>query len=138
MAATWEGDSPVPLAHSPGGRKDMTMRRRCRWVVFSVILSLLLGCGPGQPPAARSPEGKSDPEKVRAAEVSVLFVGKSHTRHHDLPNLVCEMVRFRHPDKTVYAHVVGVAFLEDVARDPRCREEITSRPWKYVVLQAQK
>src|SRR5207244_3429558 len=46
--------------------------------------------------------------------------------------------RFRHPAKTVYAHVVGVAFLDDVARDPRCREEIESRPWKYVVLQGQR
>jgi hypothetical protein len=57
---------------------------------------------------------------------------------YDLPHLVCAMIEFRHPEKKTFAHVVGVAFLEDVARDQTCREEIETRPWKYVVLQAQK
>ena len=48
------------------------------------------------------------------------------------------MIQFRHPDKRVYSHVIGVAYLEDVVRDPRCNGEIESRPWKHVVLQAQK
>jgi hypothetical protein len=82
--------------------------------------------------------GVSDAEKVRSADVSILFVGNSHTAMHDLPGLVGGMIRFRRPEKTVYTHHVGVGFLEDVARDPRCRDEIESRPWKYVVLQAQK
>lgn len=70
--------------------------------------------------------------------MSILFVGNSHTAFHDLPNLVCEMIRFCHPEKTTYSSVVSVAFLDDVARNPRCREEIEQRPWKFVVLQAQR
>lgn len=105
---------------------------------WGVLLALVTGCASGQPPPARPAVPRSDPDKVRAADVSVLFVGNSHTAMHDLPGLVGDMIRFRHPARTVYSHVVGVGFLEDVARDPTCREEIETRPWKYVVLQAQK
>ena len=113
------------------------MRIDCRWIVLGVAFPLLPGCG-GEGPAGGGPGGRSDPEKARAADISALFVGNSHTRNHDLPELVCRMVRSLQPGKTAYAHVVGVTFLDDVARDPRCREEIDTRPWKFVVLQAQR
>lgn len=110
------------------------------------LLSLLAGCESRPSPTSPMPSSRpaavagrrSDPEKVRAADVSILFVGNSHTSHHDLPNVVCDMIRFRHPEKTTYAHVVGVPFLDEAARDPTCYEEVDERPWKYVVLQAQK
>src|SRR5262249_43317369 len=103
--------------------------------------TLLAGCGgdrPAQPARPSLPERKSDLEQVRSADVSILFVGNSHTMMHDLPSLVCKMIRLRHPEKKVYAHVVGVNFLDAVAHDPRCRDEIDTRPWKHVVLQAQR
>jgi hypothetical protein len=114
-------------------------------VALCVALPLAAGCGRDRTPAD-APDavpavvfgGRSDAEKVRAADVSILFVGNSHTSSHGLPNLVCEMIRFRHPQKTTYAHVVSVSFLEETATNPACREEIESRPWKFVVLQAQK
>jgi hypothetical protein len=81
---------------------------------------------------------RSDLEKVRSADFSVLFVGNSHTYMHDLPGLVGKMIQHLHPGSTVYSHVLGVGFLEDASRNPRCREEIEQRPWKHVVLQAQK
>jgi hypothetical protein len=135
--------------------EDKAMRVCWNPNVFLALI-LLAGCSDAQPtnfvsvpgrngrgPLALhagmgSPDGKSDLEKVRSADISVLFVGNSHTMMQDLPNLVCQMMQFRHPEKEVYAHVVGVTFLENAARDPRCGEEIESRPWKYVVLQAQK
>ena len=119
----------------------MPRDRRCPRAWLGIALALAAGCGSEPTPAVVStgnPVGRSDPEKVRSADVSILFVGNSHTTSHDLPNLIGEMIRFRRPGTTVYAHVVGVGFLEDVAHHPRCREEIESRPWKYVVLQAQK
>jgi hypothetical protein len=116
-----------------------------------VVLALLLlpaGCtgreptlptaAPARPAGAGSLSGKSDAEQVRSADFSVLYVGNSHTSSHDLPNLVAQMIRFRHPEKTVYSHVVNVAFLEDLANDSAGREEVDTRPWKFVVLQAQK
>lgn len=119
------------------------MRRYFRPIALGVALALLAGCGSGQPAGGGSaagphPGAHSDPEKVRAADVSILFVGNSHTAGHDLPRLVCDMIRFRHPEKTAYWHVVSVSHLEQVAHDPTCREEIETRPWKHVVLQAQK
>lgn len=114
-------------------------------VVLGTTLALAVGCAPEQSPVVAPPrgdlgfpDGRSDPDKVRSADVSILFVGNSHTSSHHLPNLIGEMIRFRSPEKTVYSHQVSVGFLEDVGRDPRCREEIETRPWKYVVLQAQK
>jgi hypothetical protein len=107
-------------------------------IVLGVLFPLLAGCGSGPRSTLKPPDGKSDPDKVHSADVSVLFVGNSHTSMHDLPELVGKMIRFRHPEKTVYSHLVGVGFLEDVAHDPRCKEEIESRPWKYLVIQAQK
>jgi hypothetical protein len=119
--------------------------------VFLALALSLVGCGRDQPPRPAPGQvapippfgavlsvGKSDLDEVRAADVSILFVGNSHTSSHDLPNLVCQMIAYLRPEKKIAGHVVGAAFLEDAARDPRCREEIETRPWKYVVLQAQK
>jgi hypothetical protein len=106
-------------------------------VPLGAALGLLCGCGPDPPPAGLS-DTRSDPDKVRSADVSILRIVNSHTGSHNLPALIADMIRYRHPAKTVYSHQVPVAFLEDVGRDPTCHEEIESRPWKYVVLQAQK
>ena len=80
----------------------------------------------------------SDIEQVRSADYSILYIGNSHTFMHDVPGLVGKMIRHCDPKKSVYTHMMGVAFLEDVAKQAPFREEIESRPWKYVVLQAQK
>jgi hypothetical protein len=127
--------------------------------VFIALFLLLAGCSQKKPTGLDSaPDGggpggnaaqimavgggsaaeRSDPEKVRSADVSVLFVGNSHTYMHDLPSLVGKMILHLRPGTTVYSHVIGVGFLEDAARNPRCREEIETRLWKHVVLQAQK
>lgn len=107
------------------------------WIV-GLILPLTIGCGsqPSQPVQASA--AQSDLEKVRAAELSILFVGNSHTSFHNLPKLVCDMIHFRHPDKKVYFHVVGAGHLDDASRNPMCRSEIETRPWKHVILQGQK
>ena len=81
---------------------------------------------------------ETDPEKVRAADIRILFVGNSHTSSHDLPNLVCEMIRFRRPGKTAYARAVSVPHLEALAGDPTAQRELDAHPWTAVVLQAQK
>jgi len=118
------------------------MPRRPPLAIALVIL--LAGCGRagsvGAPtdPGVEVVQNRSDPEKARAADYSILFVGNSHTLNHDLPGLVGRMIRFQHPERTVYARTIVVSFLEDVARMPACREEVESRAWKFAVLQAQK
>lgn len=116
-----------------------------RFVFLTVVLTLITGCSSDRSAAVGPSQGDgapldrlSDAEKVRLADVSVLYIGNSHTSMHNLPNLVDRMIRFCHPEKTVYSRQVGVRFLEDVALDARFKQEIETRPWKYVVLQAQK
>jgi hypothetical protein len=102
----------------------------------------------GAVPAAPGPQAmtmgiggaseSSDADKVRDADDSILFVGNSHTAMHDLPSLVARMIAFRHPEKKVYTHFLWVSFLEDTAGASKCKQEIETRPWKHVVLQAQK
>jgi hypothetical protein len=123
----------------------MATHRHGHFAVLVTALTLAAGCSTDRPPAAAdtggrvaSPDRRSDLEKAPDADVGVLYVGNSHTAMHDLPGLVGEMIRFQHPETTVARRQVGVGFLEDATRDPRCREAIESRPWKYVVLQAQK
>ena len=111
------------------------MRHLC---IVGLILPLIIGCSEPPSRTIKQVAAQSDLKKVRSADVSILFVGNSHTSFHNLPNLVCEMIRFRHPEMKVYAHVVGVGFLEDAARNPKSRSEIETRPWKHVVLQGQK
>jgi hypothetical protein len=115
----------------------------CRLLVLvgvAFALAAGAGCGAG-PPAAGSlelPQAQSDLEKVRTADFSILYVGNSHTFMHNLPGVIEEMIQYHQPGKTVYSHFMPVAFLEDIGRDLRYQAEIETRPWKYVVLQAQK
>src|SRR5262245_20410327 len=106
-------------------------------VLLSAFLALAAGCGSARPVAARAPILEAD-TSGGPAEISVLYVGNSHTSMHDLPTLVGEMIRFRRQATTVHSRVVPVGFLEDAARDPLCREALESRAWTFVVLQAQK
>jgi hypothetical protein len=122
------------------------------WSRYSLIASLLfVGCGGDQQsktavtkPAANLnrpapvPPPKTDPEQVKAAAVSVLYLGNSHTGHHDVPGLVGRMIAYRQPKKKYYQRYLGVGFLEDASRDPELKAEIERHPWKFVVLQAQK
>lgn len=118
------------------------MKNGARILLLSLLL-LGIGCdkrssdSSNYGPTNNGP-ATSDVAKVREADISALFVGNSHTSMHDIPGLVAKMIHFRHPEKKVYTHVMGIGFLEQVAREPRFKEEIETRPWKFVILQAQK
>jgi hypothetical protein len=121
-------------------RESKLKASRQRMVEFGLVLVLLSGCqGQSDAPATVAlAGGSSDVDKIRAADVSILFVGNSHTSFHNLPGVVADMIRFRQPGKSVYTHIVMAGHLDDAAKDPACRVEIESRPWKFVVLQAQR
>lgn len=115
------------------------------WFSLLLLVVAVIGCGaPAQPqpvipPATPQPAVVgTDPEQVRAADVSILFIGNSHTSSHNLPDLVARMIRFQQPGKTVYVRTLGVGHLEDMARNPSFAEELEAAQWKFVVLQAQK
>jgi hypothetical protein len=73
------------------------------------------------------------------ADVTLLFVGNSHTGLNGLPEMVDAMVRAARPGKSV-AHVVapGSLFLDEHAKDARTQALLREQSWSYVVLQAQR
>jgi hypothetical protein len=73
-----------------------------------------------------------------ASDFSILFVGNSHTIMHNVPAIVRKMILSRFPDRRVFTATVGVAFLDDAAKDGSFKQRLDSRPWTHVVLQAQK
>jgi hypothetical protein len=113
-----------------------------------LCLVLLLICGCDNSMSARANRGDQNkaasdgsPTSLtdsRPADIGILFVGNSHTSMHDLPGIVCDMIRFANPGKSVASQQLPVSFLEDLERDSTWRKEIESGAWKYVILQAQK
>ena len=125
-----------------------------RWMqrrVTLIVSVLCLGCGGEQ--SAKAPtnnrrvpietrpaplDDAAETEKIKSADVSVLYFGNSHTGHHDIPNLVGRMIAFRRPKISYYSRHIGCGFLEDAAGNPASKATIQKQPWKFVVLQAQK
>jgi hypothetical protein len=103
------------------------------------ITSMPVQPGPASSAVVAAPQRAASSEmEVREADFSILFVGNSHTGMHDLPQLIARMIEHRYPGQKVVVQYVPCAFLEDAANNPQCIDEIETRPWKHVVLQAQK
>src|SRR4051812_42470972 len=79
---------------------------RIAWVAAAMFLA---GCG-SERTICPAPATPPDAEAVRTADYSILFVGNSHTSGHNLPELVCAMIRFRHPDNTALWWISPVGF----------------------------
>jgi len=95
-----------------------------------IVLALfLVACGGG---------ATSDPPPV-AADITLLFMGNSHTSTNDLSTMVADMVRAVRPGQTVASvEAPGWMFLEDRVHDARSMDLLRSQDWSFVVLQAQK
>jgi len=101
-----------------------------------VAAFFLSACGSGGGTAS-TPSAPAPPSGG-TAQVSMLFMGNSHTSVNDVPGLVMRMVRAAWPDKTVEAVTAPTWMsLEDRAHDAASLVLLRSRPWKFVVLQAQ-
>ncbi len=106
---------------------------------FLIVLALLLAaCGGGGGGNGGSNPGPPPPN-VEVAEITLLFMGNSHTSFNDLPGMVAQMVRAARPGRTVaYQEAPQWMFLEERATHAPSLELLRERNWTYVVLQAQK
>ena len=107
------------------------MRHLFRTAFAALLLAACSGGGSSSstvaPPAPATP-----------AQVSLLFMGNSHTSVNGLPTMVAAMVRAAWPGKTVEAvEAPGWMFLEQRAHDAPSLALLRSRQWRFVVLQAQ-
>ncbi len=125
-------------------RRNSSHVGQSRWRpqgLTTVFLGLLLacaGCGGG---GGTQSSGASAPatDTSAAADISLLFMGNSHTANHDVPGQVAAMVRAGRPGKTVLAVTApGSMFLDERLADAASTTLLRSRAWSAVVLQAQK
>src|SRR5688572_3036097 len=123
-------------------RVEMRARPFCLTVVF-----LLAACGgggsadglPDPPPSpAAPPPGPTAPAPT-VADITLLFMGNSHTQSNQLTNMVEAMVRAGKPGQSVASAVAPSSlFLDEHLRNARTMTLLRNQDWSYVILQAQK
>jgi hypothetical protein len=120
-------------------------------ILCAVIVLSLAACGGGGSDGAQPPSGSSSPPPQQqplppasapplpANEISLLFMGNSHTSYNNLTAMVVDMVRAATPGKTVSrVEAPGFLFLEERYRDPDTLALLRRQSWNFVILQAQK
>jgi hypothetical protein len=112
-----------------------------RIVCAAAFALLLSSCGGGSGDSTPAGSGSTPPPPPApaAADISLLFMGNSHTSYNDLPKLVADMVRAGAPGKTVASvEAPGWMFLEDRLDDAATMSLMRSQSWSFIVFQAQK
>jgi hypothetical protein len=119
------GRSSTPLPNLACG---LAARRLAAAVL---ACGLLVACGGG---------GNAAQADVAApTDLALLFMGNSHTATHDVPGTVAALLRSVRPGQTVLAvRAPASQFLEDHAQDSTTLGLLRQRPWRAVVMQAQK
>ena len=103
---------------------------------LATLVLLLAACGGGGD-AQRG--GATSGPPPASADISLLFMGNSHTSVNDLTKMVADMVRAGRPGKTVASvEAPGWMFLEERLNDAPSMNLLRSQNWSVVILQAQK
>lgn len=114
------------------------MRALLRLPIALVLLLALAACGAGGGGSGSSTTAEPPPP-AGIADITLLFMGNSHTSYHSLPDTVAAMVRAARPGRTVAVTLApGSMFLDEHAVNPGTLELLDHRRWSFVVLQAQK
>jgi hypothetical protein len=110
----------------------MSFRTVC--AAFALVLA---ACGGGSGDTQRG--GATSGPPPLTAEISLLFMGNSHTSFNDFTKMVADMVRAGKPGKTVASvEAAGNMFLEERLHDGPTMTLLRSQNWSFVILQAQK
>src|SRR3954469_1010051 len=104
--------------------------------MLAALVLLLTACGGGGDPQHGG--ATTGPPPV-TADISLLFMGNSHTSVNDLTKMVADMVRAGKPTKTVASvEAPGGMFLDERLADAPSMNLLRSQQWSFVILQAQK
>ncbi len=109
-------------------------------IKFSIMVCMLLS------PNLQSAESENRGEILMGAqqspvakEYNILFLGNSHTRNHNVPEMVKVMMLAAEPNAVVdYRIAPGIKFLDERLRDSRTLKLLDKNDLSHVVLQAQK
>ncbi|MBL8520409.1 MAG: hypothetical protein JNK75_07025 [Betaproteobacteria bacterium] len=117
-----------------------TLKLRVAACVAGLALAgALSACGSGggsTAPAASVPD--APPPAPTAADVTMLFMGNSHTSVHNVPGIVAALLRAARPAQTVEAQVSPAWMLLNARGDDlESLALLGSKRWTVVVLQAQ-
>jgi hypothetical protein len=108
----------------------MSVRALC--VAFALLVFACGGSGDSQPDTPAPPP-------PAASDISLLFMGNSHTSVNGLTTMVADMVRAVNPGKTVTSvEAPGSMFLDERLNDAPTTTLLRSQSWSFVILQAQK
>lgn len=116
----------------------MIYRAALRSTLF-ILAGFLAGCGGSGGDGSTVSPPPPPPPATTGAEISLLFMGNSHTSANAMPRMVAAMVRAARPTRNVTAvEAPGWMFLDERAADEASLRLLRSRQWTFVVLQAQK
>jgi hypothetical protein len=102
-----------------------------------VVALLIASCGGDGDDAG--PNNPPSGPPAATADITLLFMGNSHTSSNNLTDMVAEMMRGARPGKSVAAvEAPGWMFLDERINDARSVDLLRSQDWSFVILQAQK
>lgn len=104
---------------------------------MAFVACLVAACGGGSGGAERA--GTTSDPPPTAADITLLFMGNSHTSSNDLTKIVADMVRAGKPGQSVASvEAPGYMFLDERVRDATSMNLLRRQHWSFVILQAQK
>jgi len=104
---------------------------------FAIVLLLICGCS-GETTDV-TPIQIESASNTSSTDFNILFIGNSHSRVNNLPNLVKILIETGMQDKNVDAQVAPYSgFLAEHLAIGSTKDLVESRAWTHVILQAQK
>ena len=104
--------------------------------ILAALVLLLAACGGG---GDSQRGGATSGPPPASADITLLFMGNSHTSVNDLSKMVADMVRAARPGKSVASvEAPGWLFLDERLSDAPSMDLLRSQNWSFVILQAQK
>lgn len=104
---------------------------------LAAFVLCLAACGGGSGDTQRG--GATSGPPPTTADITLLFMGNSHTSFNDLTKMVADMVRVGKPGRSVASvEAPGWMFLEERVHDTPSIDLLNGQNWSFVILQAQK